>query len=115
MPADCPLNSLYLLYDIHCVLTDSGTERYDDMKEIKPLSFILPNGLAAVSAAFNNEKIIAVDGTTCDIFVFNLDGSLCDKKKPAPFSENTLRLQNLQVPRAVRQCQQPGFLTQLQS
>jgi hypothetical protein len=50
------------------------------MNELKPLSFILPNGLAAVSAAYNNERIIAVDGSTCNIFIFNPDGSICDKK-----------------------------------
>lgn len=49
------------------------------MSELKPLSFILPNGLAAVSAAYNNEKIVAVDGTTCNIFTFNLDGCICDR------------------------------------
>lgn len=80
MPADCLQHRLF--YDIQiCALTLYGTERYDDMNQIKPLSFILPNGLAAVSAAFHNEKIVAVDGTTCDIFIFNLDGSPCDKQE----------------------------------
>ncbi|HAN21574.1 MAG: hypothetical protein A2Y15_01820 [Clostridiales bacterium GWF2_36_10] len=56
------------------------------MIEFIPVSFILPNRLAAVSAAINNsdnnnERIVACDGITNCLFIFNCRGVLLDTKE----------------------------------
>ncbi|PKM62478.1 MAG: hypothetical protein CVU97_05185 [Firmicutes bacterium HGW-Firmicutes-21] len=43
-----------------------------------PISFILPNRLAAVSAAINNDKIVACDGITNCLFCLDLRGCLLE-------------------------------------
>jgi len=51
------------------------------MFDFVPLSFVLPNRLAAVSAAVNNDKIVACDGITNCLFCFDKHGLLLEIKE----------------------------------
>jgi len=51
------------------------------MNELNSVSFVLPNRLAAVTAAFADEVIVAFDGITNCVFIYKLNGRFHDKKE----------------------------------
>lgn len=52
-----------------------------NMNDLSPISFTLPNCLAAVSAAVKDNTIVACDGITNCLFIYGINGSLCETKQ----------------------------------